>query len=325
MGVDIIDRFSTPAQPASRMTTTDQIVVEPTAAPEIMEMIGGYQIHPDTALLRNPTPEEFERLKDDIRQHGLRVPVVLTSDGRILDGRTRVRACAELEIPCATRVATINEMLDPVSFVLSMNAARRHLSQDQAAAIWLQHRDPATAKAEAEAGKATRQANLKKGAARKVHMDPSEMEAPKTPEAAKATKPPVSKSTLKRVKKVARLAPERLDDVAAGKVSANKVLKDEATKKPRKSPGKPLSKRMEYALDIGLPVGIDCLGRFLLEARQAEHEDFPDWIKKSIDLHTKLGAVLALIQQQEPHPTESDLETILNPDDGHPADSEPEP
>jgi len=218
------------------MKTETDALAEPDSAggvvtPQRREQRNRSDIHPAATLLPSPSPDEYERLKEDIRKNGLRVPVVITADDRILDGRSRVRACTELQIPYPTRIATIDEMLDPPAFVLSMNAARRHLSQDQAAAIWLKHRDPATAKTEAEAGKATRQANLKKGAARKVHVDPSGTEASRTPQAAKATKPPVSKSTLKRVKKVARQAPERLDDVAAGKTSAGQVLKEIACKR----------------------------------------------------------------------------------------------
>jgi hypothetical protein len=71
---------------------------------------------------------------------------------------------------------------------------------------------------------------------------------------------------------------------------------------------------MEYALDISLPVGIGCLGRFLLEARQRGHQDFPGWIKQATAHHTMLGAVIELAKR-EPCPTGEELEAILNPDD----------
>jgi hypothetical protein len=46
-------------------------------------------VHPTAELFQAPITEDCERLKEDIRKHGQRVPIVLTSDGRILDGVSR--------------------------------------------------------------------------------------------------------------------------------------------------------------------------------------------------------------------------------------------
>ncbi len=179
------------------------------------------KIHPAATLIPEPDTEQYERLKQDIREHGLRVPILMTPDGQILDGRTRDRVCRELHIvPTPNRQATTEEMLDPTAVVLSLNAVRRHLSADQIAAIYLQQRSKETVAADTKAAKASRQSGLKKGKARGVIGNPTGKTATKI-----GKKIGVSASTVKKVMKVQRKAPERLADVAKGKVSANEVLK----------------------------------------------------------------------------------------------------
>lgn len=92
-------------------------------------------VHPPAELFQAPITEDYERLKEDIRNHGQRVPIVLTSDGRILDGVSRARACQELEITPITRPATAVEETDPYAFVLSMNLARRQLNESLRAMV----------------------------------------------------------------------------------------------------------------------------------------------------------------------------------------------
>ncbi len=55
------------------------------------------------------------------------MPVVLTPDGMLLDGRNRLRACEELGVDPATVVYEG----EPVAFVVSLNIARRHLNENQ--------------------------------------------------------------------------------------------------------------------------------------------------------------------------------------------------
>lgn len=173
--------------------------------------------HPAAASIPEATREQYEKIREDIREHGQRVPIILSSDGQIIDGRTRDRACRELGISLLTRPATIAEQTDAVALVISLNAARRHLSPDQMAAIyWSAAEDRASRDALFPATKGKRgkrgAGKTSKGIARKIG---------------------VSQATVERVEKVQREAPEKLADVAKGTVSAVKVLK---SVKPVKSP-----------------------------------------------------------------------------------------
>jgi hypothetical protein len=76
-----------------------------------------------------PEPD-LRRLADDIAENGLRHPIVLDAEGRVLDGRNRLAAC---------RIAGVEPDFetydgDAVAYVLSANNERRHLSLPERAA-----------------------------------------------------------------------------------------------------------------------------------------------------------------------------------------------
>lgn len=79
--------------------------------------------------------EEYEALKNDIAQNGLRESIWLHPDGRIIDGRNRYRACVDTGILPHYRTWAGDGSL--VAFVVSLNLHRRHLSSDQRAVIAL--------------------------------------------------------------------------------------------------------------------------------------------------------------------------------------------
>jgi len=76
---------------------------------------------------------EFETLKADIASNGLLEAIWLHSDGRIIDGRNRYRACLEVGVEPVYR--TWNGTGSLVSFVVSLNLHRRHLTESQRAMI----------------------------------------------------------------------------------------------------------------------------------------------------------------------------------------------
>ncbi len=90
-----------------------------------------YELHPLCTLFPRLSGAEFESLKNDIRENGLREPIII-HDGMILDGGNRYRACLEIGIePGVMKFGGGNL----VSYVISANLHRRHLTPGQQAAI----------------------------------------------------------------------------------------------------------------------------------------------------------------------------------------------
>jgi DNA-directed RNA polymerase subunit F len=83
--------------------------------------------HPLARTFPPMEAEDFNKLKHDIGENGLREPIVL-HEGKILDGVHRYNACCDLGITPETKPYTGN---DPLSFVISMNIHRRHLSPEK--------------------------------------------------------------------------------------------------------------------------------------------------------------------------------------------------
>jgi ParB-like chromosome segregation protein Spo0J len=78
--------------------------------------------------------EDIQELADDIAKNGLRIPIVIDADDKILDGRNRAAACA---------IAGVEPVFEPfvgndeekLAFVVSANIHRRHLTTSQRASV----------------------------------------------------------------------------------------------------------------------------------------------------------------------------------------------
>jgi len=82
-------------------------------------------------LLPPLTCEEYEALKNSIREHGVLVPVEYDEDGNILDGHHRVKICQELGItewPSFVRVGLSED--EKIERIMMLNIARRHLPKE---------------------------------------------------------------------------------------------------------------------------------------------------------------------------------------------------
>lgn len=100
---------------------------------EALDTIGTHPVHPAANAFPLLTADEAAALAYDIRRHGLRKPITLVErDGRsfVLDGRNRYRAC--LAVGVRPYFDTYSGD-DPVSFVISQNLMRRHLTESQRA------------------------------------------------------------------------------------------------------------------------------------------------------------------------------------------------
>jgi hypothetical protein len=198
---------------------------------------GRARTHPMAQLLPMLPRESYKLLKTDIRRHGLRVPIMVTADGLILDGRNREQACRELGIECPRIVFDDTRPESLFAYVISMNVYRRHLSQEQIVAwferIQRDHQNLAKQILDVEKVKAAaaRNGNLKRGQSRQRNVAPSGKTAKAKAEALK-----VSERTVQTIERVAREAPEQLERVERGEISAAKALRTiTATEEPRSS------------------------------------------------------------------------------------------
>ncbi len=90
------------------------------------------EFHPLAALFPLMQGEEFEELKKDIADNGLKEAIRLY-EGKILDGRNRYRACEELGFRPAYK--DWDGIGSALGYIVSLNLKRRHLNASQRAAI----------------------------------------------------------------------------------------------------------------------------------------------------------------------------------------------
>ena len=94
------------------------------------------------------SPEEYEKLLDDLRLHGYDAsqPIVVF-EGAILDGWNRYKACQELDIAYAERFF-LGDSVEAINFVMRTNK-RRNLTKQQLAALAVESEEIVTALQEA--------------------------------------------------------------------------------------------------------------------------------------------------------------------------------
>jgi hypothetical protein len=186
------------------------------------------QPHPAADAFPMLDGDAYTALRDDIAAHGMRVPIVLTPEGQILDGRNRMRVCRELGISPTT---TIYDG-DPVAYVVSLNLMRRHLNESQRAMV------------------AARLATMGRGrpVARLVNrndvrprvdvlngqicpfIDEPAAPAISQPEAAEllqvGTRSVKNATAVLRAAEEGTIPPERVKDIERGKATVSRVLKE---------------------------------------------------------------------------------------------------
>ena len=96
-----------------------------------MKQIAGVKIHPAAELFPLLEGDAFAGLVADIKANGQQQPITLYQ-GKILDGRNRALACAKLKLKPKTVAYRGSE---PWKYVVSLNLARRHLSESQRAMV----------------------------------------------------------------------------------------------------------------------------------------------------------------------------------------------
>ena len=91
--------------------------------------------HEAAGLIPAMSDDEYQSLKADIAEHGQREPLVV-HENQILDGRHRYQACMELGLEPRTK--SWDGRGSAVTFVISQNLHRRHLTASQRAAVAVQ-------------------------------------------------------------------------------------------------------------------------------------------------------------------------------------------
>jgi hypothetical protein len=90
------------------------------------------EVHPTTAIFPMMPDDELAELAADIKKYGLRYPIV-TQDDMLIDGRNRLKACEMAGVK--PEFMQLSEDTDPVSYILSVNITRRHLTKGRQAMI----------------------------------------------------------------------------------------------------------------------------------------------------------------------------------------------
>lgn len=184
--------------------------------------------------------DEFEELKDDIANHGLLEAIWLHPNGHIIDGRNRHRACIETETEPRFRTWGGEDSL--VSFVVSMNLHRRHLTSSQLAAVAVEMLPllEAEAKERMSAGGVARQ----QGAEKIPHPESAKGEAREKAAAIAGTNP----RYVSDAKRLAEEAPDLFEQVREGKVTIPQAKRELVKQQRAEAPPLPTDKyRILYA------------------------------------------------------------------------------
>jgi ParB-like chromosome segregation protein Spo0J len=198
-----------------------------------------------------PTEEEYRQLKNDIAARGQLVPAWVY-EGKLIDGRSRARACKELGLELLIRDWDGRGSL--VAFVVSLNLHRRHLTESQRAlvAARLKPMFEAEAKQRMQSGKAPDpMANLPQGPARDqaaaiMGVSPRTVEAGSkvlkqgTPELIQGVE--TGQVSVSAASDLAELSPdEQRETVAGGKKAVAAKSKQLRQKKAGRRPAKKAS------------------------------------------------------------------------------------
>ncbi len=162
-----------------------------------------HELHPLCTLFPRMAGAEFDALVADIKANGLTQPIIL-HDGMILDGGNRYRACIEAGVEPKFRKF---DGASVVTFVLSANLHRRHMTPGQQAAIVASAQDWMKAQ--------TRGGDRKSDQSATLHFDSAEK---------RAAESGASLRTQKMADKVAKADPVLAKQVAHGEVSLPKAV-----------------------------------------------------------------------------------------------------
>src|SRR5271154_3031828 len=108
-----------------------------------------YKHNPITSSVPMMTEQELTDLAESVKRRGLFTPIILDSEGAVVDGRCRLAACEIAGVE--PRFKKLEEGADVRKYIVSANIARTHLTSGQKAMYCAQaeskypHQEPLTA------------------------------------------------------------------------------------------------------------------------------------------------------------------------------------
>jgi len=104
---------------------------------QMEKWIGHFEIHPAASLFPEMDEKSLADLVESVKEHGIRVPLVLF-EGKLLDGRNRARAALALGIPPEKiPQRALPEGTDPYAYAWDLNCARLDYTPGQKVEIRL--------------------------------------------------------------------------------------------------------------------------------------------------------------------------------------------
>jgi len=205
---------------------------------DINFIMKNYPIHEAANVLPLLPEKELQDLADNIRRHGLEVPITVCR-GLIVDGRNRLMACQLAGVE--PRFEERNDIEDIAMWVWSLNGERRHLqSQEQKVLIWrklhmmseevqakLKAVKDAERKAKAEAQRGND--NACKSETKVVQSGLLPENQPRDRNKSRAViadAAKVSKTAVARAEALVKAAPELADKVASGEMRFSDAVRE---------------------------------------------------------------------------------------------------
>ena len=171
-----------------------------------------YEFHEIANIFPLISEQELENLSKDIKQNGLLNKIILF-EGKILDGRNRLKAC---EIAKITPEFDIYKGDAPLNFVISLNLHRRHLNESQRGMI------------------AAKLANMDvggDGSNQYTKSNPANLPLSTISQSEAAKLLNISERTLRDAKVIINTSPEEVPNVESGKKTIHEVKNEKKIKK----------------------------------------------------------------------------------------------
>ena len=200
-----------------------------------------YEIHEAANAFPMMNISELQELADDIKDNGLKVPIVIY-DGKIIDGRNRAKACELAGVSPAYRSVDVE---DPYMWAWSLNGERRHLdSQEQKGIIWKKLHGMSEAMRQKRAA-IKREADRARSAAAKGHeyrgnqhipasactdctptTSPKPQQQPRPTRNAEAKAAGVNTGAMARASALLNASPELAEKVAKGEIKFTEAKRE---------------------------------------------------------------------------------------------------